>query len=167
MSPRLQPEQLEPGTRGEAVHRQRRRLDERDAVRNRHDRGGRYDQKLLLGAALGPPRTYGGHHLIPDPEPVDVGADRLDDPGRVHSRNPRRGEVSASALAEPDIGRVDRRGLDSDPDLAGAGLTRGAVDDLKDIRVPRLGDDDGAQDQTSCVGVRALSVGVGAMTIDA
>ena len=157
----LQPEELEPEPRGQAVHRQRRRLDQGRAVGDRHHRRRRHDQQLLLRAALGPAGADRGHDLVADRQPVDVGPDRLDDAGSVHPRYPRRRQVgAAAALAQPDVGRVDGRGLDRDPDLAGAGLARRAVGDLEDVQVSGLGDDDGAQVQTSCVGV-------GAMIIDA
>jgi hypothetical protein len=104
-----------------------------------------------LRAALGPPRADPGHHFLADAQAVDVGPDRLDDAGRVHARHPGRRQVATAALTERDVGRVDGRGLDRDPHLAGAGIVRRPVGDLQDVEAPGLCDRDGAQVQSSCL----------------
>ena len=85
-----------------------------------------------------------GHDLVAGREPVDALADRLDDAGRVHARDPRRLEALAGAvLAQADVGRVHGGGAHGDADLARPGRAHVAVDDGQDLGAAGGGDRDG------------------------
>jgi hypothetical protein len=106
-------EQLQPEAGGEAVHRQRGGLRQRGAVGNRHHRRRRHDDQLGLGATLGPAGAQRGHNLLADTKALHALANGLDGAGGIHARHPGRLQIVAgAALAQADIGGVDRRGSD-------------------------------------------------------
>jgi hypothetical protein len=128
--PTVECEEFEPELRGQAGHRERRGLLQRRALGDRDHRGRGRHQQLPLRAALGSEWVHGRHHLLADLQPLHAGADRVDRPGRVPPRYPRRRNVSGIAvLSQPDVGWVDRGRLDGDAHLTRPGLGCGTGND--------------------------------------
>ena len=120
--------------RSQPVHRQRRRLLERGALRD-GDHGRRGDnQKRRLRAALRSSRRQCGHRLVADREVLHAGPDGLDGAGGVHAGNPGCGLSLDTELAYGDVGRVHGSGPDGQPDLARPGFWDLALDDAQDLR---------------------------------
>ena len=140
-----QTEHLQPAQRGEAVHRQRRRLLEAGAVRDRDHRRGGDDEQLGLGAAVGAPR----HHAAITSSPSG-------EPRRPRDRRTRScpaasmpGVHGGARSATPAWRRPMSVGLTAAAATAirtspGPGSRTGAVDDLQDLGTSGLDDADRA-----------------------
>src|SRR5581483_3230754 len=84
------------------------------------------------------------HDLVPDCEPIDVRAKRLDHAGGVHAWRPRWRMLRIAVLPQPDVGGVHRRGGHGDPDLARAGLAHLSLAQLKHVGSAGTWDQDSA-----------------------
>ena len=126
-----EPERVVREPHREAVHRQRRRLDQAEPVRDSGRRALVDDDELgVRAAAVGDEPRHRGHavaHL-----PARVWADSIDDAGELETGDVRRltgDERAEPTRAEERVGRVHRRGSDPDPDLADAGLRQRQLDE--------------------------------------
>jgi hypothetical protein len=110
---------------------------------NRHDRSGRNDKPLGLGAPVDPPRRADGHHQITDRQAGLPRADQLDLSSGVHPGNPRGWQLSAAVPAQPDISGIDRGEVDADANFVATRLTIGTLDHGQDLGPSGLWDCDG------------------------
>ena len=133
-------EKVEAVQRRQPVHRQRRRLLERGALRDgNHGRRGD-DHKRRLRAALRSSRGQCGHRLVADREVLHSGADRLDGAGGVHAGNPGCGLSLDTELSYGDVRRVHSGSPDGEPDLARPDFPDLALDHAQDLRPTRSRD---------------------------
>ena len=142
---RVEAEKLQTSERRQPVHRQRRRLLDGRAGRNRDDRRSGDDEQLRLRPAVGAPRCRHGHHLVPDREMLDAGSDRLDGAGGVHAGNPWRRHRRVAALPQADVRRVDRGRPNGETHLTRPRIAHVVLDDAQNLRPARLDDRDRAR----------------------
>ncbi len=102
-----------------------------------HDRPGVQHDLLAVGAVAAF-RDHDGDHRVADLQPIgNAVAHLVDDPRSFHARHVGRRigllHLGARAVAGPDVGRIDRRGVDADPDFSRPGVDFGQVDDLENL----------------------------------
>jgi hypothetical protein len=135
---RGQLEEVERQSGRQSIHRQGGGLGVALSGRDAHDRSG-VKRDLLAIRAVAAFRNHDRHDSVAHLKSVGTVASNLvDDSGDVHSWHIR-WRISlllfgARAVADPDVGRVDRRCMDANPHLPRAGVIFGQFNNLENFR---------------------------------